>query len=165
MRQNQFQEDIKLNDSFDSTKSPCVAQDLGNPSVLARLQARIFAAQFDRQIEAGVIPAPGSPLAAHAKRLTSVRERESLARAFRRVADSNDRRPTIVDLRVPVLSDRVHECRDVIDDITLRLHSPRPVQAKGMARLRLLLSDGTGPLYFEGQGSLAGQVRGALAAL
>jgi hypothetical protein len=34
-----------------------------------------------------------------------------------------------------------------------------------MARLRILLSDGTGPLYFEGQGNLSGQVRGALAAL
>jgi hypothetical protein len=165
MRQNQFQDDIKLNDNFDGTASPNVAYDLGNPSIVARLQARIFAAKFDREIEAGVIPLPGSPLAAHVQRLTSVRERESVARAFRRVAQSNELRPTIADLRVPALSGRVHECRSVIDDITLRLHSPRPVQPKGMARLRILLSDGTGPLYFEGQGNLSGQVRGALAAL
>jgi hypothetical protein len=165
MRQNQIQEDIKLNDSFDNTDGPSATHDLGNPSVAARLQARLFAAKFDRQIEDGVVPTPGSPLAAHVMRLTSVRERESLARAFRRVAQSGERRPTVVDLRIPVLSSRVLECKDVIDDITLRLHSPRPVQAKGMARLRMLLSDGTGPLYFEGQGSLAGRVRGALAAL
>jgi hypothetical protein len=165
MRQNQFQEDKKLIDHFDNTASPNTVQDLGNPSLAARLQARLFASKFDRQIEAGVIPIPGSPLAAHTIRLTSARERETLARAFRRIAQSGDRHPTVVDLRVPVLSSRVQDCRDVIDDITLRLHSPRPVQVMGMARLRMLLSDGTGPLYFEGQGSLAGQVRGALAAL
>jgi hypothetical protein len=47
----------------------------------------------------------------------------------------------------------------------LLLHSPRPVRARGVARLRLLLSDGTGPLYRSGRGSLAAELRGVLAAL
>ena len=54
---------------------------------------------------------------------------------------------------------------DLIDTVTLRLHSPRPVDARGMARLRLLLSDGTGPLYVAGRGDLIGSLRAALAAL
>ncbi len=54
---------------------------------------------------------------------------------------------------------------EVIDDITLLLHSPRPVRARGMARLRMLLSDGRGPMYRNGRGSLAAELRGVLAAL
>ena len=54
---------------------------------------------------------------------------------------------------------------DVIDQITLRLHSPRPVNARGMARLRLLLSDGDGPVYRFGRGDLEGRLGAALAAL
>jgi hypothetical protein len=54
---------------------------------------------------------------------------------------------------------------DLIDDVTLLLHSPRPVRARGMARLRLLLSDGAGPLYGPGCGNLIAALRGVLAAL
>lgn len=177
MRQNQFQDNITFEDSITFNNGitfndgstvralDAAPVELGNPTFGARLLARMFAAKFDRQVEEGAIPTPGSPLAAHIARLTSVREREHVARAFRRVLQSGERSQVAVDLRVPALPHRVNECRDMIDDITLRLHSPRPVEAKGMARLRLLLSDGTGPLYFEGQGSLAGQARGALAAL
>ena len=45
-------------------------------------------------------------------------------------------------LRIPVNWESMLPCRDVVDDITLRLHSPRPVRARGVARLRILLSDG-----------------------
>jgi hypothetical protein len=54
---------------------------------------------------------------------------------------------------------------DLIDRITLRLHSPRPVSARGMARLRRLLSDGGGPLYKYGKGDLGGRLGAALAEL
>src|SRR5258705_13436012 len=47
------------------------------------LRARLFAARYDRQIENGVTPAPGSPLAVHRTRLTSLRERDDFARALR----------------------------------------------------------------------------------
>ena len=107
---------------------------------------------------------PGSPLEVHVARLTSVREREGIARAFRQVVNSVDTNSRAL-LRVPMLSHQISECRDVIDDITMRLHSPRPVCPEGMARLRILLSDGTGPLYCDGGASLAAELRGALADL
>jgi len=40
-----------------------------------------------------------------------------------------------------------------------------PVRARGMARLRILLSDGRGPLYRTGRGTLGAALRGVLAAL
>jgi hypothetical protein len=54
---------------------------------------------------------------------------------------------------------------DLIDAITLRLHSPRPVSPRGMARLRVVLSDGSGPMYRFGRGDLNGRLGAALAAL
>lgn len=156
MRQNHIQESI----TFD----PAI-RDLGHPSAAARLKARIFAGKCDRQVAAGAVPTPDSVLAAHVARLASVRERESVARALRNVLRGGPHNRLVAQVRIPMITDRIDECRDIIDDITLRLHSPRPVSAIGMARLRMLLSDGTGPLYFQGHGSLAGELRDVLEAL
>jgi hypothetical protein len=64
-----------------------------------------------------------------------------------------------------VHSTNVAAAEDLIDTITLRLHSPRPVSARGMARLRVVMSDGCGPLYERGLGDLSGRLGAALAAL
>jgi hypothetical protein len=42
---------------------------------------------------------------------------------------------------------------------------PPAVRARGMARLRILLTDGRGPMYRNDRGSLAAELRGVLAAL
>ncbi len=161
MRQNQLHDDVKRDNAFD----PMVAdRDFVQPTAAVRLQARIFAAKFDRQIEAGVAPTPAGPLAVHIARLTSTRERENLARAVLRILNGGYNEQVAVAWRIPV-SQRVNECHDMLEDIVLRLHSPRPVEPRGMARLRTLLSDGTGPLYMDGRGNLKGQVKAALEAL
>ena len=135
------------------------------PSVRAHMTARLRAARFDRALAVGV-PAPaGSALAAHAARLTSVAERHAVARALRRaVCDAKDTRATRSG-RVPMHRANIASAEALIDEVTLRLHAPHPVSARGMARLRQLLSDGTGPLYRYGRGDLAGRLDAVLAAL
>ena len=146
----------------DAPEPPAVCQDA---TLVTRLRARLHAGRLDRDVDNGVAPVPGSPLAVHMARLTSMSEREALARSLRQaLADLHRERPAFSP-RVPVHVERLASCEDVIDDITLRLHGPRPVRARGMARLRMLLSDGTGPLYRTGRGSLAAGLRGVLAAL
>lgn len=145
--------------------APAPATSPQAATVTARLRARLFAGRLDRDVEDGVAPHPGGPLAIHMARLTSIPEREALARSLRQaVADLHRERPAFSS-HVPVHPQRLATCRDVVDDITLRLHAPQPVRARGMARLRILLSDGTGPLYRSGRGSLAAELRGVLAAL
>ncbi len=134
-------------------------------SFRAWLGAKVFAVRLDRQVEAGAPVPVGSALAVHVARLTSTREREQIARGLRsslQDATQGFRGPSA---RVPVNRVGVIAARDLIDEVTLRLHSPAPVRARGMARLRLLLSDGTGPLYTPWRGSVAAELRGALAAL
>jgi hypothetical protein len=135
------------------------------PSLAARVMARLWAYQFDRQLAVGV-PAPaGSALAVHQARLTSSAERESIARALRlAVHDAHAGLPPFSS-RVPVHATNVAAAEELIDTITLRLHSPRPVGARGMARLRRVLSDGCGPMYRFGRGDLSGRLGAALAEL
>ena len=135
------------------------------PAVRARMTARLRAARFDRALAVGV-PAPaGSALAAHAARLTSVAERHTVARALRRaVRDAKDTRSTQSG-RVPMHRANIASAEALIDEVRLRLHMPDPVSARGMARLRQLLTDGTGALYRYGSGDLAGRLGAVLAAL
>jgi hypothetical protein len=135
------------------------------PSLVARVTARLRAYQLDRQLAVGV-PAPaGSALAVHEARLTSVAEREAIARALRLAVGDARAAATPRSSRIPVDPSNIAAAEDLIDAITLRLHSPRPVSARGMARLRVVMSDGCGPLYRSGRGDLSGRLGAALAAL
>jgi hypothetical protein len=134
-------------------------------SLAARLTARLRAGRFDRMLAVGV-PAPqGSALAVHQARLTSAAEREAIARSLRQSVLDARTGGMPMSSRVPVHEDNITEAEDLIDAITLRLHSPRPVSARGMARLRQVLSDGRGPLYEFGRGDLKGRLGAALAEL
>lgn len=134
-------------------------------SLAAYLIARLRAGKFDRMLAVGV-PAPeGSALAVHQARLTSAKEREGIARALRQSVLDAKSGGTPLSSRIPVHADNVAEAADLIDAITLRLHSPRPVSARGMARLRTVLSDGLGPMYQYGRGDLKGRLGAALAEL
>jgi hypothetical protein len=131
----------------------------------ARVMARLLAAKFDQMLAVGV-PAPeGSPLALHAARLTSVDEREAIAHTLRRSLDDARNREAGFSSRVPLNAPNIIAAENRIDQIALRLHSPRPVTARGVARLRLLLSDGAGPMYLYGRGDLEGRLGAAFAAL
>src|ERR1700754_415539 len=135
------------------------------PSLVARVRARLRAYQLDRQLAVGV-PAPaGSALAVHQARLTSVAEREAIAWALRQAVHDSHAGGTWLSSRIPVHPTNIAAAEDLIDAITLRLHSPRPVSARGMARLRVVLSDGCGPMYRFGRGDLSGRLGAALAAL
>lgn len=132
-----------------------------------RMWARLFASRYDQQIERGVTVAAGTPLAAHYVRLASRNEREDMAEALttllqdaRRHAGSRS-----TGMRVPIRAEDVRQSADVVEDVVARLLGPVPVRARGMARLRILLGDGRGPVYRPGHGTLAAAMRGVLAAL
>lgn len=135
------------------------------PGLTARCGARLFARRYDRQVEAGVTPVIGSPLAVHHRRLTSDRERAELARALHLVLRDAAEGRDLLNPRIPVHGDAVRHAADAIGDVRARLRSRSPVRARGTARLRLLLADGRGPLYRTRAGSLAAAMRGVLAAL
>ena len=135
------------------------------PSLVARVRARLRASELDRMLVVGVPAEPGSALAVHAARLTSVEERETLARVLRRAVHDAGGASAPLSSRMPLNTPNIRAAGHRIDQVTLRLHSPRPVAARGVARLRVLLADGTGPMYRYGRGDLEGRLGAALAAL
>jgi hypothetical protein len=130
-----------------------------------RLRARVFASRYDQQIEHGLSPLPGSPLDLHGTRLVSARERNDLARTLRRAVRDADPAAGTFHSRVRVASAAVRHSAELIEAVHDRLADPFPVRSRGMARLRILLSDGSGPLYRSGRGTLTAALRGVLAAL
>lgn len=132
-------------------------------SLRARLVARVCAGQYDRLLAVGVVPEPGSALGVHRARLTSETERHAIAQSLRRaVREACDGAPSS---RIPLNIPNISAAEGLIERVTLRLDSPLPVTALGMARLRLVLSDGGGPLYRFGRGDLPGRLGAALAEL
>lgn len=137
----------------------------GTGSLTTRLTARLCAGRYDDQISLGFVGKPGSALAIHAARLESDHERRCLARTLSRfLTDAHERRVWMTP-RVPVHVANIRAAEATIHDIIERLLRPRRVDARGVARLRRLLSDGAGPLYLSGVGDLEGRLRAAAAAL
>jgi hypothetical protein len=160
MTDNEISRDV-LSTTHDAMRSDAAVR----ASLSARINARLRAAKFDHLLAVGV-PAPaGSALAVHHARLTSAAEREAVARSLRQAVYQARVGAAPLSPRIPVQANNIAEAEELIDKITLRLHAPRTVSARGMARLRRLLSDGGGPLYRYGRGDLAGRLGAALAEL
>jgi hypothetical protein len=135
------------------------------PSWRARMAAKLFAARYDRAIDAGTSPEPGSALAVHVTRLSAPRAREELVHALHLVLRDAAEGPDALRPRAPVRTDAVRQAAHVVQAILSRLEEPHRVRVRGMARLRMLLADGSGPLYRSGAGSLNAALKGVFAAL
>ncbi|MBU8833694.1 hypothetical protein [Mycolicibacterium goodii] len=135
------------------------------PSIRARVTARMRATTLDAALAVGAPTPPGSAIAVRAERLTSRSERKAIARTLRRAV--RDAASDIYQMtsRAPLHRNNIADCRELIETIARRLHEPAPVSARGMARLRRVISDGCGPMYAMGRGDLAGRLGAALAAL
>jgi hypothetical protein len=135
------------------------------PNWQARLAAKLFATRYDRAVEAGVSPEPGSALAVHVTTLSAPQAREESALALRLVLKDAAEGPGAIRTRMPVRTEAVRRAADVVQAILSRLDDSQRIRARGIARLRMLLADGRGPLYRPGTGSLNAALRGVLAAL
>ena len=115
---------------------------------VARLTARVRSPWLDPQLAAGVPPWRSPSHAARALQLTGDRDRGALARSLERLLAGADRIPT------PFRGAAIRPCRGQvlgalaeIMAISALLRSAQPVDARGVAMLRAVLSDGGGPCY------------------
>ena len=105
-------------------------------------------------------------LARRATALTSPRVREDLARSVRRVIGDAREPANPLRPRAPVAREEVVAASHELRQLASRLLAPMPVTAHGVAKVRLLLSDGSGPLYRRDRpGDLSAAARDALASL
>jgi hypothetical protein len=111
-----------------------------------RVVARVRTAALDRRLAAGASPETDLLLALHAGRLCEPTERQVLARSLTRIMAAADA-PMARRLAAPVDRPAVQRARAELAAIAGRLVASGPVDVQGVARVRLLLADGTGPLY------------------
>ena len=115
----------------------------------AWLSARLRAPWLDRQLAAGVAPWRSPAHAARSLQLTSDRSRRLLARSLERLVEDAEHRPMMPFRGAAVTPCRAQVCAalPLILALSAQLCDGGPVEAAGVARLRALLSDGTGPCY------------------
>ena len=130
-----------------------------------RLLARIRAAALDAELAAGASPESSVVLALHAVHLSGPSQRRLLAGSLRRIAASADA-PTRSRLRTPVCGPAVRRAGTELQAVIDRLVAAGPVSVRGVARVRCLLADGTGPIYRKSAPDrLRDELRAALAVM
>jgi hypothetical protein len=111
-----------------------------------RVVARVRTSALDRQLAAGSSPESSVPLALHAGRLCERTERQLLARSLTRIVAAADA-PTARRLAAPVHRPAVQNARAELATVADRLAASDPIDVQGVALIRTLVADGTGPLY------------------
>ena len=117
------------------------------PGIRDRLLTRLRGSALDGQLAAGQEPEHSCRLALRAAQLVAPGNREQLAAAWERmiVRAQSPRRPG--DPTAPLARAPIAAARRQISELTAALRVARPVPAGGVAMARLLLTDGSGPLY------------------
>jgi hypothetical protein len=115
-----------------------------------RLVARILAARLDDELARGVAPEASVPLLLRAQRLIAPGTRAALAHDIERILRDAMSSCVWVISQVAPRRRAVLDAAEELHALAHRLSAPGPVSAGGVARVRLLLTDGAGPLYFHG---------------
>ena len=143
--------------------SNCVTA--ATPSWSSRLGARLTAGRLDRALACGASPDSTVPLALRAQTLVRPAERRALAASLERIMAASScraaRAPGCID---PAFCRRVSAASAELRELVGTLRGWGPVSAEGMAKARLLVTDGLGPLH-RGGGDLALAAREAIRAL
>jgi hypothetical protein len=130
-----------------------------------RIRARVLTAQLDRALAEGAPSDASDALELRAQALARRSVADELAGRLRLVVREAEQEPR------PSL--RVHACREAVLTVehelrllASRLQAANPVAVSAVAKVHVLLTDGTGPLYYpRTNGSLRAAVRDATAAL
>jgi hypothetical protein len=112
-----------------------------------RLAARWLTGTLDRELARGAAPDAHAALALRAQTLIGPSARGSLALHVQSVLHRARRGRASLSSRLPMRVDDVLDAAEPLSALAGRLLAPEPVSARGVAQVRVLLTDGTGPLY------------------
>lgn len=126
-----------------------------------RLVARLHATDLDAALAAGASPDSSAPLSLHAHALISAKNRRKLSQEILQILHKAERPRSPFDPTVPICRRKILNAREALEAITDRVQDAGPVATPGMAQVRRLLRDGSGPLY---EHPFADDLRGPLEA-
>jgi hypothetical protein len=119
--------------------------------VVRRLLTRVRGAALDRRLAEGVAPESSLDLAIHADVLARPKQRAVLARDLDQIAVTA--RSTASKAQARLCRNRIREASAEFAALSHQLSAPGPVSVRGVAMIRVLVSDGTGPLFQRGTSS------------
>jgi hypothetical protein len=128
-----------------------------------RVAARLHANALDRRLAAGASPDSSVRLMLHAQRLLRRRDHRRMARCIRLIVRTAEH-PPLVRAGPVLVREQVLEAAAELERLAERLDAG-PVEVRGIAITRLLLTEGTGLYHPRGQASVASAVKRALDAL
>ena len=148
----------------DGQRPECVIAQPGRART--RLWAHVRATSLDRALATGASPDSTAALSLRAEQLIRAGTRRKLARLLRRLITEATRRRVPRAPRVPLCRRKILASRELLRELAERLASQEPVDARGVAQLRLLLIGVVGPLYDDpGADDLEPVLQAALEAL
>jgi hypothetical protein len=139
--------------------SALAAGPSASPTLKRRLRVQLHRARLDQQLADGFGLDPIEDQALRASQLTAMRARRRLARSLRaRVKDAERPAGLRISAAVPLSRRAVVSWREGLLGLAERLERPEAVNPCGVARVLMLLTDGTGPLYNPGAAQQMGEV-------
>jgi hypothetical protein len=120
--------------------------------------ARWAAARLDRQLADGASPETSASLTARAMQLTSMKFRLDLATNVRRILAAAGEPTAASPARIPLDRARISRSAAPLAQLAGYLAAPGPLPVPGVAMVRRLLADGTGPFYREASGDDLGDI-------
>lgn len=130
------------------------------------LVAHLSGARLDRDLAMGVSPDADVVHALRARQLVRPRRRRVMAGCLRRVVDEAEGTAEHSPAAVPVARERVLGAAEELRRLAEMLLTPAPLPARGLAMVSVLVSDGSGPLYYDRpRGDLRALATRAMAAL
>ena len=121
---------------------------LVEPGAADRLGCALRSRRLDRELAAGLRPEGSPRRSLWAALLVAPVQRRRLATTLERlVAAAHDPGTRPARRLPPPTRTRIRACTPDLRRLAGRLAAPQPVAAAGMARVRLLLVDGGGPLH------------------
>lgn len=135
------------------------------PRLTDHVRARLMVTALDRAIAAGAPGDSSSALWLRAQALAQPSVARELGDQLRRIV-GEAHEPARRSTRIRGPREHVLAAEDDLRRLASRLQSARPAAVRGVAKVRLLLTDGTGPLYYRGSDrNLGDVVRDATSAL
>ncbi len=105
-------------------------------------------------------------LTRRAQQLGSVRRRHTLAAGLRRVIEDSERPTRVISAAAPIQRRAILHARTQLERLAAEVGGHDPVRLEGIARVQILLTDGTSPLFMAlPEGALDDAVARAQAAL
>jgi hypothetical protein len=112
-----------------------------------RVAARLHADRLDRELARGVAPDANAQLALRARRLLKPAFRAQVASGLRRLVYFVQAHPPRSG-DVMLMREQIHSAIPELRQLADRLEAAEPLDVRGIARTRLLLTDPAGPLFY-----------------